>query len=582
MARIFISYRRADSGESARKLYDALSPHFHVFMDVEGILVGKDFRAIIEREIIQSDVVLIVIGPQWVSITDEAGMRRLDKPNDLVRIEAEMALRHEKIVIPVTVAGAAMPSADAMPASLSNLPFLNGERIRPDQHDSDTARLIRQIKRALGLEVEPTQTIVTTPSEPHPFKELFRNTIWFTGAITVGLTAIWLIGNVLLQILNLSPTLTPTTAALNSTQSTPLDSLQIVGLTQTFEAGQTLTAIPTVTPTPTIDFNATVDAIATGTRAAQQTAIVETQIAEYAQQTAEAAATLTAMPTRTPTPTPDPLQVAYATAAAYDYRAGNTAWSPITQDFDGVIIVLVPAGCFDMGTSDDQAEYAINELGAQLEWLDDEKPVNQQCFDAPFWIDQTEVTQADFERQGGQKANSNAFDGDQRPVEGITWFEARDFCALRGMRLPTEREWEYAARGPDNLIYPWGNGWNPEYAVWGDNSGGQTADVGSRPAGASWVGALDLSGNVWEWVSTIYGIDDGDYDFSESGERRYSYPYDLTDGREANSEDRIFVRVLRGGSWYYTNTTNLRAPNRDRIVPNVRSNDIGFRCARSS
>lgn len=228
----------------------------------------------------------------------------------------------------------------------------------------------------------------------------------------------------------------------------------------------------------------------------------------------------------------------------------NTDWTPVTQEFDGVTMVQVPAGCFNMGSEDIS---------------DDERPVNQQCFDGPFWIDRTEVTQADFERLNGQKANPNAFDGDQRPVESITWLEARDFCALRGMRLPTEREWEYAARGPDNLIYPWGNEGSSANAVWRDNSNGQTAPVGSRSAGVSWVGALDMSGNVWEWVSSLH----------------QSYPYVGSDGRE-DLDDRTDFRVLRGGSWGVNITDLLGAAIRFRVNPAFGNSDFGFRCARSA
>jgi formylglycine-generating enzyme required for sulfatase activity len=211
-------------------------------------------------------------------------------------------------------------------------------------------------------------------------------------------------------------------------------------------------------------------------------------------------------------------------------------------------MALVPAGCFMMGSDSGDS---------------DEQPVHEQCVES-FYIDRTEVTQADFERLGGVKANANGFDGADRPVERITWFEARDFCALRGARLPTETEWEYAARGPDALVYPWGDDFVADNVVYGGNSNSQTANVGSRPGGVSWVGAVDLSGNVWEWVSTLY----------------QPYPYASDDGRE-NSDNRTDNRVLRGGSWGGIGA-DVRAAYRGTITPDSRGNYRGFRCARSS
>jgi len=235
----------------------------------------------------------------------------------------------------------------------------------------------------------------------------------------------------------------------------------------------------------------------------------------------------------------------------------NADWqSSIEQyqrTFNGVGMVLVPPGCFEMGN--DPNAYDGSTLGV----VDG----GRQCFDAPFWIDQTEVTQTDFERLGGVKAIGNAFSGAQRPLDLLTWFEARDFCALRGARLPTEAEWEYAARGPDQWLYPWGNDWNPDNVVWGGNSNQQTANVGSRPAGQSWVGALDMSGNVWEWVNSLY----------------LPYPYDRSQENDSNTNS---VRVLRGGSWYFNVTVSLRAGFRAWSGPDSWFNGYGSRCGRSA
>ncbi len=241
----------------------------------------------------------------------------------------------------------------------------------------------------------------------------------------------------------------------------------------------------------------------------------------------------------------------------------NSAWTPRIETFDGVQMAYVPAGCFMMGSSDAEIDYAVS-LGAEREWLDNETPQHQVCLDA-FWIDVYEVTNAQFAQFNGQAANASFSTEANRPREQITWFEASDFCAARDAQLPSESQWEYAARGPEGLIFPWGNTFVAENVVSGDN---QTADVGSRPGGISWVGAYDLSGNVLEWVSTIYDQDN------------YSYPYDATDGREDLQRTDV-PRVVRGGSW--TNSDNfLRSAVRLRYYPTYEYTDVGFRCARSS
>jgi formylglycine-generating enzyme required for sulfatase activity len=239
----------------------------------------------------------------------------------------------------------------------------------------------------------------------------------------------------------------------------------------------------------------------------------------------------------------------------------NSQWTPQSKTFDGVVMALVPPGCFLMGTGD--ADIAALNKQYNTTWFSHESPQTKICFDRPFWIDKTDVTNGQFRRFNGIAGSDSAWTGDNRPQEHITWFEARDFCTLRGARLPTEAEWEYAARGPDDLVYPWGNNWNADNAVYERNSGMQTADVGSKPGGASWVGALDMAGNVWQWTSSIY----------------WPYPY-KDDWRESNT-DTIFERVLRGGSWF-NHLILLRSAGRDQRRPSyMDSLDSGFRCARS-
>lgn len=170
--------------------------------------------------------------------------------------------------------------------------------------------------------------------------------------------------------------------------------------------------------------------------------------------------------------------------------SANHEWIPYSEEINAVEMVLVPKGCFLMG----------GEEGA----FPENPPIGQVCFDAPFWIDRYEVTNAQFNQFNGQAEFESDRQDNNHPREMIDWYEAYDFCEKRYARLPSGKEWEYAARGPSSFIYPWGNKFVADNVVYKGNSNNQTAPVGSRPLGASWVGALDMSGNVWEWVSSSY------------------------------------------------------------------------------
>jgi len=238
----------------------------------------------------------------------------------------------------------------------------------------------------------------------------------------------------------------------------------------------------------------------------------------------------------------------------------NADWTPIIQEFDGVEMVLVPTGCFPMGN--DPNAFYLDSIGQFAQGVPDG---GIQCFNEPFWIDRYEVTNGQFAQFGGQAVQTSDWTDDNLPRETINWFEARDFCELRGARLPTEAEWEYAARGPDGLFFPWGNEFVADNVIYGDNNNGQTAQVGSLPGGVSWVGAYDLSGNVYEWTNTIY----------------QDYPYNAEDRGESKS-DTTTSRAMRGGSWVNF-ASFMRAAWRSGCSPSsCRTNFLGFRCARST
>lgn len=131
-------------------------------------------------------------------------------------------------------------------------------------------------------------------------------------------------------------------------------------------------------------------------------------------------------------------------------------------------------------------------------------PGEEVCIEEPYWIDRTEVSREQYEACvmddvcPEAPAHEDSHDPEQ-PVTGITWEEAQLFCEWRDARLPNEQEWEYAAKGPDNLNYPWGNEFDADVVSW-EGYRWPTVNVDMFEAGASWIGALQMAGNVWEYV----------------------------------------------------------------------------------
>lgn len=256
------------------------------------------------------------------------------------------------------------------------------------------------------------------------------------------------------------------------------------------------------------------------------------------------------------------LDAAYQLAALFDYAEGNRSWSPVIEYFDGVAMALVPPGCYTMGVTAEEQR----SLQAEFEHyhVTNDDPAHRQCFSEPFWIDLTEVTQAQFMRLTDVSIYDSNFICNRRPMENVSWTDASDFCGIRGARLPTEAEWEYAARGPSNFIYPWGDEFIRQNTIWDGNRPETSwlAEVGSLPSGSAWVGALDMSGNMLEWTSSL----------------DRPYPYDPQDGREDPFGDGR--RVLRGGGWYAGSAVQLRTTSRGSEFPSG-AYFTGFRCTRS-
>jgi eukaryotic-like serine/threonine-protein kinase len=234
--------------------------------------------------------------------------------------------------------------------------------------------------------------------------------------------------------------------------------------------------------------------------------------------------------------------------------ATPTTPSPLVSEQDGVTLLYVPAGEFVMGSDDANAD-------------EDERPAHPVYLDA-YWIDQTEVTNERFGRcvEAGAcdpiaRPREDAAELPDQPVEGATWLQAVDYCAWVGRRLPTEAEWEKAARGTDGRLYPWGNDVPATPISNYDSLIDDVTEVGRYPEAASPYGVLDMTGNVWEWTADWYGED---Y-YVES-------PRENPTGPEAG-----VLRVLRGGAW--NNLVQVvRATNRFWAFPG-RNDFDGFRCA---
>lgn len=227
----------------------------------------------------------------------------------------------------------------------------------------------------------------------------------------------------------------------------------------------------------------------------------------------------------------------------------NSQWTPVIQEFEGMEFALVPVGCFKMGADDSSATGA-------------ERPVHDQCFETPYWIGVTEVTNAQAETGAVEYQAEHGYRGDNVPRNNVTWFEAKALCESIGARLPTEVEWEYAARGPDSLRWPFGNEFVSGIVVYAVTYL-SPIDVGQFWQAASWVGAFDIAGNVREWTS--------------SG--RADYPYDAGDGREITTASGNPQRIVRGGG-YMSGQEGVRSSFREWYDWNGYTADIGFRCAR--
>lgn len=444
MPRILISYRRLESAAYAGRLYDRLVlrfPRNDIFMDIEALTPGDDFARVIRDTIQSCDIVLVLIGPNWATVTASSGKRRLEDPQDLVHLEVAEALQRDVRVIPVLTPGAQMPAVDELPGDLS--PLLNRQAVSlSDEHfHRDVSKLVESLK------AKPKQR----KSWP-PRKRVLALSF-------AGLCVLILFGT-------LSYSWFHTIELRNTNERPPQQGMQ---------------------PRPKAPISG----------------------------------------------------------------GNNAATKPQTKvnPKDGLEYVLVLRGEFQMGC-----------VPGNVGCTSDEKPRHRVVISKDFWLGRTEVTQLAYGKVMRTKPVCR-FRGANRPMESVSWAIASRYCATVGGRLPTEAEWEYAARGGmEGLRYPWGDEISKQEANYAASREEGTVSVGSYPPNP--VGLSDMAGNVWEWVADWYG-------------KGY---YAISPILDPNGPSTGRYRIARGGAWI-NGPDQLRASHRLPIPAEKRAPDLGFRCA---
>ena len=552
---IFISYRREESRWSARSLHDRLRRDFdpkQIFMDIDAIALGEDFVEAIESTVAKCDVLIAMIGNNWLISKDDQGGRRLDNPQDFVRMEIATALKREIRVIPVLVDGALMPRSMELPDDLKPLARRNALQISDTSFDGDCQRMVAAIKEVLeraAIERRereeqrastppgkpeadkpsaetpskvvyplPPQSTETKPEKPAASSSGGSGRKGLRLIILLGVAAVLLVGGLIFLIIRPSPAPQPAPVPASPSQ----------------------TVIATPTPAPT----------------------------SSSQGVARASVTNSATPLQRE-----------VTSKTLDEATKDRPW------VNSLGMKFVPVA----GT---QVLFSVWDTRVR----DFEMFVKSTSYDATggMWS-----IGKDGDKQGGETWEKPGFSqGPNHPVVGVSWNDAQEFCKWltkrersggdlpedREYRLPTDEEWS-AAVGLKNEVgntpeeksrkinlYPWDfpqrrdKSWPPP--VGAGNYAGEEAKVGDWPTGwavikdyydgyartspvgsfeANFNGLHDMGGNVWQWCEDWY-------------------------------EAQMKHHVLRGASWRSAEPVELLASCRNFSTPAYRGGAIGFRC----
>jgi|CXWL01.1.fsa_nt_gi formylglycine-generating enzyme required for sulfatase activity len=459
MSKIFINYRRKDSAPYAGRLYDRLAVHFghdHVFMDIDQIELGEVFDQVIQEKLAAVQVAVVLIGEHWLDIADANGQRRLDHPDDWVRLEIAALLERNIRVIPVLVGGATMPKSTQLPECLVPLTRRQAIEITDHRFHTDADKLIKALEKIMGV---PTPSLPPVRPDPPkiPYAAIFA-------AVAIILAAF--------ALFHYSPWITQDT---------------------------------------------------------------DTQISQPV------------------APEPE------------EWVAKQSTVEPPSETrlpFEPKMVSILP-GKFLMGSAD----------------YDDEKPQHEVTIAYAFEISKYEVTFDEYDVFA--KAANRALPDDRgwgrgkRPVINVTFDDAQAYVQWlsnktgKQYRLPTEAEWEYAARAGTQTAYWWGNDIGKNNAVC-DGCGSQWDNKQTAPVGSfkpNVFGLYDTAGNVWEWTQDCWH------------ENYQNAPNNGSAWMDANGSV-CGRRVVRGGSWY-SDPQYLRSAFRGWNFADGASYYLGFRIARA-
>lgn len=503
---IFVSYRRDDSAGHAGRLFDRLSEHFgreRLFMDVDHIEPGEDFVQVIEAAVGSSAVLLVVIGRRWLTSGDMTA-RRLDNPNDFVRLEVAAALASNVRVIPVLVQDATMPGPQELPDDLVRLSRRNAIELSDLRWNRDVDQLISVLERFFAKQQE-AQGIAEQGAEKEPqraaeaerqrVEEQLRQQAERTARATEenrqrGEAEEF-------ERRHAVERLSPTAAGPSSPARPDVSLLNAEWATHAVVLPSYVAERPKKSKLPLM--------------IAGVALVVLIGLALVVWLARAAVRKMTPSTVSQPQSTVDK-----KTSSLVSQPPSASQTQSKSQRIE---LVLIPKGSFMMGATHDGA---------------DEGPVRRVTISHEFYIGKYEVTQAQWQAVMGN--NPSAFKGADLPVDGVSWNDAIAFVARLNAqgdgytyRLPSEAEWEYAARAGTTGDYAG----DLDAMAWYDSNSGKTTHPvgGKQPNG---FGLYDMHGNVWEWCQDWYHA-------SNAGAP--------TDGSAWLSGGEQKERVLRGGSW---------------------------------